>query len=179
MSAHPRLAYAAKTLSMAILRAVVIAMIAIVPFPSSHNSGLCTHAWAKSARRGKNKKAPKDFEYTVSDCLPAETLGSIRLEVSEGSLAFKQVLTMNCIAATRPKTVKLTYSKKGTELEVSIILRSEVLSDCTCPIGIEGTISNLRKGSHRITFVFDHETSNAADEKPVRQILSTQEVSLP
>jgi len=164
---------------MAVLHVMVIATVALAPLPSRQDSGLSTSAWAASARPGKSKKAPKDFEYTVSDCLPEGTLGSIRLEVSEGALSFKQVLTMNCIAAIRPKTVKLAYAKKGTQLEVSIILRSEVMSDCTCPIAIEGTITRLRKGSHRITFVFDRKPDNAEDDKPVRQILSTQEVSLP
>ena len=164
---------------MLALPVVVTMTVAIAPFPSTRDSGLTPTAWAASAQRGKRPKAPKDFTYTVSDCLPAGTLDSIRLEVAEGSLTFTQVLTMNCIAATRPSTVKLDYAKKGTHLEVSIILRSAVLSDCTCPIGIEGTITNLRKGAHNISFVFDHAAGNAANEKPTRRTLATREVSIP
>jgi hypothetical protein len=174
MSTHPRLAYVTKAVSMVALPILV----AIAPFPSTQDGGLSRPTWAASAHGSKSKKAAKDFEYAVSDCHGAGTPDSIGLEVSESSVAFTQVLTMNCIAATRPNTVKLSYSKKGRDLEVSIILRSDVLSDCTCPIGIEGTIANLGKGTHRISFIFDHKLGNEANEKPVRQTLATKEFSI-
>jgi hypothetical protein len=131
------------------------------------------------ARGGKGKQAGKDFSYTVSDCQAEGTLDTIKLELSEGSVAFGQILTMNCIAATRPGTAKLTYVKKGRDLEVSIVLRSEVLSDCTCPIAIEGRIGNLAKGDYRLSFVFDRVPGSSAAEKPVRTVLATKEFSLP
>ena len=133
---------------------------------------------AAQARGGKSKNAAKDFEYAVSDCLGAGQKDSVGLEVSDGSVRFNQVLTMNCIAATRPSTVKVSYSKKGRDLEVSVILRSDVLSDCTCPIGIDGRISNLGKGAHRLSFVFDHKPGNGESEKAIRQVLGSKEFSI-
>ncbi len=130
--------------------------------------------------RGKSKpSAAKDFSYSVSDCHEAGEQESIRLELSEGAVAFAQVLDMNCIAATRPSSVKLSYAKHGRDLEVTITLRSEVLSDCSCPIGIEGRIANLDKGSYRILFVYDHPPDHAPHDKPVRRTVGSQEFQLP
>ena len=133
---------------------------------------------AASARGGKSKNAARDFEYAVSDCLGAGHKDTVGFEVSESSVRFNQILTINCIAATRPSTVKVSYSKKGRELEVSVILRSDVFSDCTCPIGIDGKISNLGKGAHRLSFIFDHKPGNGANEKAVRQALGSKEFSI-
>jgi hypothetical protein len=174
MSAHPKLVQAAKTVSL-----VALPILAIAFLPAPPDATLVPPAHAAATRRSKSKKAVQDFTYTVSDCHGAGELDSIRLELSEGAVAFNQVLTMNCIAATRPSTVKLSYGKKGRNLEVSIILRSDVLSDCTCPIGIEGTISHLAKGDYRISFVFDHKLGASPDEKPTRQALATKEFSIP
>lgn len=147
--------------------------------PLSPDGSIMGSAHAARGRRDKGKQAAKDFSYTVSDCHAAGELESIRLEVSEGSVAFAQVLDMNCIAATRPSSVKLAYAKRGRDLEVTIILRSDVLSDCTCPIGIEGSIANLDKGTYRILFVYDHPPGRSPTEKPVRRTVGTQEVAIP
>jgi len=172
MNAHLGLAHVAKVVSM--LSLPILATVA--PLPSRLDQNLSRPAFAAPARGGKSKKAAKDFEYTVSDCQGEGTPDSIRLELSEGAVGWSQVLSMNCIAATRPSTVKLAYAKKGRDLEVSIILRSEVLSDCTCPIGIEGRIFNLGKGAYRLSFVYDR--PDAAKEKPTRHPLATKEFSI-
>lgn len=174
MNAHPKLVPAGKTVSL-----VALPILAIAFLPVLLDSTLVPPAHAASARRSKSKKAVRDFTYTVSDCHGAGELDSIRLEVSEGALAFKQVLTMNCIAATRPSTVKLSYAKKRRNLEVSIMLRSDLVSDCICPIGIEGTITHLARGDYRISFIFDHQLGTSPDEKPTRQTLATKEFSIP
>jgi hypothetical protein len=136
-------------------------------------------AHAAPRHRNAAAKAGKSFSYTVSDCQAQGTLPSIRLEVSESSVAFNQILTMNCIAATRPSTVKLAYVKKGSDLEVSVVLRSEVYSDCTCPIAVEGTIANLAKGDYRIAFVYDHQPGDSPKSAPTRQTLATKGISIP
>jgi hypothetical protein len=161
---------------MAMSRLALPILVATAPLPSTKDSQLFRPAYAASAHGGKSKKAARDFDYAVSDCQGAGTPDSIQLEVSESAIEFHQILNMNCIAATRPSTVKLSYVKKGRDLEVSIILRSDVLSDCTCPIGIEGRIANLGKGAHRISFVFDH--PDAANENPTRHALATKEFSI-
>lgn len=141
--------------------------------------GLIAPAHAAPRRKAKSKPAGKDFSYTVSDCQGAGELPSIRLEVSEGAVSFNQVLSMNCIAATRPGTAKVNYVKKGRDLAVTVLLRSEVLSDCTCPIGIDGRIANLAQGSYRITFVYDAPPGNLANEPPVRRTVGSDEVAIP
>jgi hypothetical protein len=153
-------------------------ILALVAFLCLPDATLIPPAQAAGAHRGKSKPAGKDFAYTVSDCHADGELDSIRLELAESSVTFTQVLTMNCIAATRPGTVTLSYAKQGRTLEVSIVLRSAVLSDCTCPIGIEGTIANLGKGAYRIVFIFDHPPEGSANGKPIRQTLTTKEFSI-
>ncbi len=173
MSARSGCTQVAKAVSLLTLPILV----AIAPLPSGPGGDSSRPACAASARGGQSKPAPKDFAYTVSDCQGAGTPDSIRLEVSESSVTFNQILTMNCIAATRPSTVRLSHAKRGRDLEVTILLRSDVLSDCDCPIAIEGTITRVGKGAHRITFVFDH--SNPGNEKPTRQTLAVKELSIP
>ena len=174
MSAPLGLAHMAKAVPLLALPILV----AIAPLPSRRDPNHSGAAYAAPARGGKSKQAPKDFTYTVSDCHEAGVPDSIRLEVSEGAVAWSQILNMNCIAATRPSTVKLSYAKKGRNLEVSIILRSNVFSDCTCPIGIEGRIAGLGRGDHRISFIYDHNPGDSANEQPIRQTLATQGFSL-
>jgi hypothetical protein len=161
-------------MSMGVLPILVV----IAPSSPRWHGDLSRPALAAPARGGKAKKAPKDFEYAVSDCQGSDRKDTVALEVSEDSVRFNQTLTMNCIAATRPNTVKVSYARKGRDLQVSIILRSEVMSDCTCPIGIEGKISRLGKGAYRLSFLFDHLPGNSADDKPVRQTLGTKEFTI-
>jgi hypothetical protein len=147
--------------------------------PSSLRQGhLVGSAQAARSPRSKNKQAAKDFSYSVSDCHEAGELESIRLELSEGAVAFAQILDMNCIAATRPSSVKLAYAKHGRDLEVTITLRSEVLSDCSCPIGIEGSITHLDKGSYRIRFFYEHPPDHAPNDKPIRRTVGSQEFTI-
>lgn len=174
MRFHPRFAWPGK----AAFLVVVPMLAAITPVPWSRGDALPQAANAAPARPGKNKKAPKDFHYSVSDCLGSDKKDSVGLEVSEGAVSFNQTLSMNCIAATHPSTVKVTYSKKGRELQVVVTLASEVLSQCTCPIGIEGWISDLGKGAYRISFVYDFKPGNSTNEKPTRQALGAKEFSI-
>ncbi len=172
MNGHPWRRHVARVAPM--LALPILALLAPLP--------LDLHAWreahAAARPRRPSSKATKGFSDTVSDCHEPGTLDSIRLEVSEGSVSFAQILTMNCIAATRPTTVKLVHARKGRELEVSIVLRSDVFSDCTCPVGIEGTIANLAPGEYRIAFVFDHPPGDSPNAKPIRQTLATKELTL-
>jgi len=131
-----------------------------------------------AARKGKGSQAGKDFEYQVSDCLEADRKDSLGMIVSEDSLRFSHVFTMNCSAATHPDTVKVLYSKKGRNLEVSVIFRSFILSDCTCPIEIDGKIAKLGKGTYRLSFVYDAKVGDSADDKPTRQSLGTKEFTI-
>jgi hypothetical protein len=156
----------------------VTIFVAIAPSSPRWDGNLSKVAYAAPAHGAKSKKAAKDFEYTVSDCLGSDKKDSVGLEVSESSVRFNQILTMNCIAATHPNTVKVSYSKKGRDLQVSVILRSDVLSDCTCPIEIDGIILNLGKGDHHISFIYDCKPGNTANEKPVRQALGSKEFSI-
>jgi hypothetical protein len=133
---------------------------------------------AASGRKGKSSKVAKDFQYSVSDCLESDRQDSVGLIVSEDSVAFNHVFTMNCTAATRPNTVKVIYSKKVRNLEVRVSLQSSVLSDCTCPIAIDGKISNLGKGSYRLSFVYESKTDGPANEKPIRQSLGSKEFTI-
>jgi hypothetical protein len=135
-------------------------------------------AYAAPTRATKGKQARKDFEYTVSDCQGPEKRDSVALVLSEDSVKLSQILSMNCIAATHPDTVKVAYAKKGHDLEVTVILRSERQSDCTCPIEIDGTISNLTKGDYRLSFVFDYKLGRSLDEKATRSILGTKDFSV-
>ena len=147
------------------------------PAPRWHWN-LSSLAYAAPTHAAKRKQARKDFEYMVSDCLGSEQNDSVALELSEDAMKLNQILTMNCIAATHPNTVKVVYIKKGHNLEVTVILRSEVQSDCTCPIGIEGTISHLAKGDYLISFVFDYKLGRSVDDKATRMVLGTKEFSV-
>jgi hypothetical protein len=135
-------------------------------------------AQAAPTGKGKSRQTPNDFQYELSDCLESHQRDSVGLIVSDDSVRFDHVFTMNCIAATRPDTVKVLYSKKGRELEVSIVLRSPVLSDCTCPIGIQGKIGSLKKGTYRLSFVYDSKVGDAANEKPTRESLGGKEFTI-
>lgn len=152
-------------------------LFAVAASPQDPDWSLTKPALA-APRGGKSKKASQDFEYKVSDCLGADKTDFMGLAVAEDSVTFNQILTMNCIAATRPSTVKVTYAKKGRDLEVSVVLRSEVLSDCTCPIAIDGTIANLGKGTHRLSFFYDAKPDNSESAKPTRQALGTKEFTI-
>jgi hypothetical protein len=133
------------------------------------------HAGSARGRKG-NPSAAKDFQYELSDCLESDRQDSMGLIVSDDSIRFNQVFTMNCIAATRPSTVKVLYSKQGRALEVRVVLRSPVLSDCTCPIGIDGKIANLGKGTYRVTFVYDAQIGDSP--KPTIQTLGSKEFTI-
>ena len=158
-------------------RAAFIVGLALVMFIP----GLPIPLWsgsvqAATARKGKSSQTVKDFEYELSDCLEADRKDSVGMIVSEDAVRFDHVFTMNCIAATRPNTVKVLYSKKGRDLEVSIVLNSTVLSDCTCPIGIQGKVSKLKKGNYRLSFAYEFKSDR--DEKPTRQSLGGKEFTI-
>ena len=168
-----------KAVARVALPTVVAIVIAILAFPSTWQWNPLGLAYAAPTRAAKVKQqARRDFVYAVSDCQGPEKTDSVALEVSEDSVKLSQILTMNCIAATHPETVKVTYVKKGHNLEVTVLLRSEMQSDCTCPIGIEGTISNLAKGDYRISFVFDSKLGRSEDDKATRKVLGTKDFSI-
>jgi hypothetical protein len=171
-------ARAGSTLSKAVLSILLAILFALAPSPARWDGSLSSLACAAPARGAKGKKARKDFQYSVSDCLESDKMDSVALEVSASSVTFRQTLTMNCIAATRPSTVKVTHAKKGRDLQVVVILETDVLSQCTCPIGIEGTIYGLGKGAHRISFTYDFKPGSALNEKPTRQSLGSKEFSI-
>jgi len=156
-----------------ILAAVTLTVPALPMAPS----GLAQASPAR-ARKAKSSPTVKDFEYELSDCLESDRKDSLGLILSDDSVSFDHVFTMNCIAATKPDTVKVLYAKKGQNLEVSIVLRAAKLSDCTCPIGIQGKIANLTKGAYRLSFVYDAQVGNSVDEKPTRQSLGTKEFTI-
>jgi len=156
----------------------VLLLVAIAAFVSQGHWNPSSLAYAAPTRATKAKQAREGFEYKVSDCLGSENTDSVAMEQSEGSMAFRQILTMNCIAATRPNTVKVTYAKKGSKLEVTVILESELKSDCTCPIEVDGKISNLLKGDYRIAFVYDEKVGHSVDEKAKPRVLGTKEFSV-
>jgi hypothetical protein len=135
-------------------------------------------AHASPARKAKSSPTVKDFEYELSDCLESDRQDSMGLIVSDDSVSFDHTFTMNCIAATKPDTVKVLYSKKGRNLDVSIVLRAARLSDCTCPIGIQGKIANLTNGAYRLSFFYEAQVGNSVDEKPTRQSLGTKEFTI-
>jgi hypothetical protein len=147
--------------------------VAVVALPI-----LVALAYAAPTRAAKAKQARQGFEYTVSDCQGPEKVDSVAMEQSEGSVKFSQILTMNCIAATHPNTVKVVYAKKRHNLDVTVILDSELKSDCACPIEIDGTISNLAKGEYRISFVYDEKLGRSVDAKATRKVLGTKEFSV-
>jgi hypothetical protein len=150
-------------------------LVAVAPsHPGLESSSRSAYA---ATRGGKGKLTTKDFEYQVSDCLESDRTNAMKLVVAEDSVSFNQVLKMNCIAATRPSTVKVTYARKGKALEVGVVLSSDVLSDCTCPIGIDGTISNLGKGTYRISFFYEAK-DDPAHAKPTRQALGTKDFTI-
>ncbi len=153
-------------------------LVAIAAFPPRWHGKPSSLAYAAPTRAAKGQQARKDFEYTVSDCQGPERNDFLALELSEGTVKLSQILTMNCIAATHPNTVKVAYAKNGHNLEVTVILRSELQSDCTCPIGIDGTISNLAQGDYRISFVYDYKLARSVDEKATRKVLGTKEFSV-
>jgi len=162
----------------AVVLAALSILVAFTAFFSRwhwNSSGL---ACAAPARAAKAKRARQSFEYTVSDCQGPEKADSVAMEQSEGSLKFSQILTMNCIAATRPSTVRVTNAKTGHNLEVTVTLDSELKSDCTCPIEIDGRISNLAKGDYRISFVYDEKLGRLVDGKATRKVLGTKEFSV-
>lgn len=166
----------ARTVRAASLVGIVLsALMLVVPSPPWKASGLVQ---AASARGGKVKQPANDFRYELSDCLESDRRDALGLIVSDDSVSFDHVFTMNCIAATRPNTVKVLYAKKGRELEVSIVLRSSVLSDCTCPIGIQGKIGSLKKGSYRLSFVYDSKVGDSSNEKPTRESLGGKEFTI-
>jgi len=160
----------------AVVGLVLLVTVALVlPTVRGAPAGL---AQAAPARAGKHSRAAKDFTYELSDCLEPDRRDSVGLIVSDDSVRFNQVFTMNCIAATRPGTVKVLYPKKGRTLEVSVVLQSTTLSDCTCPMGIDGKIANLGKGTYQLSFVYDAKVGDSADEKPTRQLLGTKEFTI-
>jgi hypothetical protein len=170
-----RSAKAAALVALPVVLPVLVAITAFAPRWLCSPSGL---AYAAPARAAKAKQAPQGFEYKVSDCLGPENADSVAMEQTEGSMKFRQILTMNCIAATHPNTVKVAYAKKGSNLEVAVILDSELKSDCTCPIEIDGRISNLAKGNYRLSFVYDCRLGRSEDEKATRTVLGTKEFSV-
>lgn len=151
-----------------------LATAALGGFPSHAEAA---PARGKAGKADKPDKASKDFTYTVSDCLESGRNDSADLVVSDDAVSFNHVLTLNCTAATHPATVKVLYTKKGRNLEVDVVLRSPVLADCTCPIGIEGKISNLGKGTYRLSFVHEVKVGDSSD-KPTRQNLGGQEFTI-
>jgi hypothetical protein len=155
----------------------LVAIVLAVPSVPLAPFGLAQASPAR-ARKGKSIPAAKDFEYELSDCLESERKDSLGLIVSDDSVSFDHVFTMNCIAATKPDTVRVLYAKKGQNLEVSVVLRAATLSDCTCPIGIQGKIANLTKGTYRLSFVYDAQVGNAVDAKPTRQSLGGKEFTI-
>jgi hypothetical protein len=156
--------------STTIIVAILVALAAL--------GGALGPVHAKAGRGAKGKPARKDFTYTTSDCQGPDKLNSIALELSEGTVGFHQILTMNCTAATRPSTVSVSYVKKARQLQVTIALKSDVLADCTCPIGIDGSISGLDKGAYTISFFYDAPSGEDAKEKPIRRTLATKEFSI-
>jgi hypothetical protein len=157
---------------------VLVAVAAISPGWPENPSGRAHAAPTRAAKAKPTKPAKQGFAYTVSDCLGPENVDSVAMEQTEGSIKFKQILTMNCIAATHPNTVKVTFAKKGSNLEVTVILDSDLKSDCTCPIEIDGRISNLAKGNYRLSFVHESRLGPSEDEKATKKVLGTQEFSV-
>ena len=153
-------------------------LVAIAAFSPSWHGNPSSLAYAAPTRAAKGKPVRKDFGYTVSDCQGPEQSDSVALELSEGFVKFSQILTMNCIAATHPSTVKVAYAKQGRNLEVTVTLRSELQSDCTCPIEIDGTISSLAKGDYRLAFIYDYKLGRSQDEKAARKVLGTKAFSI-
>jgi hypothetical protein len=157
----------------------VLTLVAVCGLSGSlDGGGHPGRAQAAAARRGKDKSPARDFTYAVSDCRAEGTPDSIRLEVSEGAVAFAQTFSMNCTAATHPSSVKLTYVKKGRDLEVTIVFRPDTLADCTCPVGIEGRIANLAKGGYRIHFRYDEKSGGGAGPPATPRSLATKEFSI-
>ena len=179
-SARPSFGFVrpAKAVALVGLPILVASAVAIAVFPPRWHWNPSSLAYAAPTRAVKEKQFRNDFEYTVSDCQGPEKSDSVALELSEDSVKVRQILTMNCIAATHPNTVKVTYAKKGHNLEVTVVLRSEMQSDCTCPIGIEGMISKLAKGDYRISFVYDYKLGRSVDDKSTRKVLGTKEFSV-
>jgi hypothetical protein len=155
-----------------------ILVVTLGPWLSPMAGADSGRAHAAAARKGKGKSAAKEIEYSVSDCRPQGTPDSIRLEVSEGAVAFDQTFSMNCTAATHPNSVKLTYVKKGRDLEVTIVFRPDTLADCTCPIGIEARIANLAKGAYRIHFLYDEKAGASAEQQATRRTLASKEFAI-
>jgi len=153
-------------------------LVALAALAGSLDGNVASAVYAGAGRSAKGKPARKNFAYTVSDCQGSDKTDSVGLELSEGTVGFHQILTMNCTAATRPSTVSVTYVKKARELQVTVVLTSDVLADCTCPIGIDGSISGLDKGAYRISFFYDYPSGAGTKEKSVRRALGTKEFSI-
>jgi hypothetical protein len=102
-SARPSFGFARPGKAVALVTLPIL--VAIVAFPPRWHWNPSSMAYAAPTRAAKGKQARKDFEYTVSDCQGPEKNDAVALELSEGSVKLSQILTMNCIAATRPNTV--------------------------------------------------------------------------
>jgi len=158
------------------IRSICVASIATATWVALLATGSSGPAFA-AARANKGKKAA-NFSYKVSDCLESDRESSARLVVGDGSVSFTHVLTMNCVAATRPDTVQVSQTKRGQAIEVTVVLRTRVLSECECPIEIDGTLSGLAPGTYRISFVYDFSPDEATGVKPSRHLLGTQEITI-
>ena len=159
-------------------RGGLLIVVALATLSGALEGSLAGPVYAGAGRSAKGKPASRNFAYTVSDCQGSDKTDSVGLELSEGTVAFHQILTMNCAAATQPSTVSVSYVKKARELEVTVVLKSDMLADCTCPIGIDGSISGLDKGAYRISFFYDDPSGAGAKEKSVRRVLGAKEFSI-
>ncbi len=155
-----------------------LALVAVLAAAATLVAGVCGGDAFAAARASKAKKADKSFAYKVSDCLESDRESSVRLIVGDGTVSFNHVLKMNCVAATRPGTVTVSHTKHGQDIEVTVLLRTLVLSECECPIEIDGTLSALAPGTYRMSFVYDFRPDEATGAKPVRQSLGKQEITI-
>lgn len=167
----------ASTAAMGLAVSLAVAATFISISPSSPSLQVRA-ASAAPVRASRSKKPSTSFEYKVSDCLESDRESSLRLVLSEGAVSFNHVLKMNCVAATRPDSVKVVYSRHGHALEVSVVLRSHVLAECECPIEVEGTISGLEKGTYHLSFAYDFNPDESSGAKPVKQSLGTKEITI-
>jgi hypothetical protein len=159
-------------------RIATTALVAVLAAGTPMVAGLGGGSVLAAARAGKGKQAAKNFAYRVSDCLESDRESSVRLVVGDGQVSFNHVLKMNCVAATRPGTVTVSHTRRARAIEVSVVLRTQVLSACECPIEIDGTLSALAPGTYRLSFVYDFQPDEATGVKPARQSLGTQEITI-
>ena len=129
-SARPSFAFVRVRKAVALVAPPII-VVALAAFSPQWRWNPTSSAYAAPTRANKAKQAREDFAYTVSDCLGPGNADSVALDQSEDTMKFSQMRTMNCIAATHPNTVKVAYAKKGHNLEVTVILESEMKSECT------------------------------------------------